>query len=73
MRGATVYVRFSRMLSRISIHAPHAGRDVVHALHDLVCIDISIHAPHAGRDPAEDREDRARHISIHAPHAGRDI
>ena len=37
------------MTARVSIHAPHAGRDYadVTALHPRK---VSIHAPHAGRD-----------------------
>ena len=55
----------------ISIHAPHAGRD----LGSLVAADkqiISIHAPHAGRDARTEESNNAFEISIHAPHAGRD-
>ena len=33
----------------ISIHAPHAGRDVT-SLSGSIVQNISIHAPHAGRD-----------------------
>ena len=56
----------------ISIHAPHAGRDlIVHEQnpHTLV---ISIHAPHAGRDLSQYEYHHHEGISIHAPHAGRD-
>ena len=35
---------------RISIHAPHAGRDRLNTLSSTISIFISIHAPHAGRD-----------------------
>ena len=49
MRGATCGRCLSCRFRRVSIHAPHAGRDVL-----IVCLDllfrVSIHAPHAGRD-----------------------
>ena len=49
MRGATPYVRRDRILHRVSIHAPHAGRDLVSFLPEPLH-KVSIHAPHAGRD-----------------------
>ena len=50
MRGATVDLPCPKHPGRISIHAPHAGRDVyIHGLFDALSF-ISIHAPHAGRD-----------------------
>src|ERR1039458_2743764 len=48
-RGATSAPGRLQVLSAVSIHAPHAGRDgasMDRALGDRV----SIHAPHAGRD-----------------------
>ena len=33
----------------VSIHAPHAGRDII-CRWDNFCSSVSIHAPHAGRD-----------------------
>ena len=62
-----------RTLQDISIHAPHAGCDLLHAAHAGAGHRISIHAPHAGCDSfiyvlATDFTD----ISIHAPHAGCD-
>ena len=49
MRGATIGQTAFSNVSHISIHAPHAGRDI-----DNYCKNpyklISIHAPHAGRD-----------------------
>ena len=50
MRGAT---RLGAVLCegrKVSIHAPHTGRDLV-GVEDTVCREVSIHAPHAGRDP----------------------
>ena len=56
---------------RVSIHAPHAGRDI------QSCFlrrnpNVSIHAPHAGRDHALLNSSFVLEVSIHAPHAGRD-
>ena len=49
MRGATDAALRRRYLHDISIHAPHAGRDVGHFVKPYIR-EISIHAPHAGRD-----------------------
>ena len=49
MRGATIMDWFGDTFFIISIHAPHAGRDV-HRLSGGEYDIISIHAPHAGRD-----------------------
>ena len=49
MRGATIRVDHSTVDGKISIHAPHAGRDFPNRK-TFWCKDISIHAPHAGRD-----------------------
>ena len=71
MRGATApYAGVLRSL-RISIHAPHAGRDVA-ILEGCGSSEISIHAPHAGRDCRTGAAWGSTQISIHAPHAGRD-
>ena len=50
MRGATPRRGGGRDGGRISIHAPHAGRDLHAAPGDAQRSGISIHAPHAGRD-----------------------
>ena len=42
-------------VTRISIHAPHAGRDSGSDTY-MTSLDISIHAPHAGRDPTHPRK-----------------
>ena len=49
MRGATRDTRRDIVLDDVSIHAPHAGRDVRFKHRVELCI-VSIHAPHAGRD-----------------------
>ena len=55
----------------ISIHAPHAGSDIILAL-TRALHKISIHAPHAGSDVASGIYSPNEAISIHAPHAGSD-
>ena len=49
MRGATILAQCGTPSLGISIHAPHAGRDV-EGVTERTYTDISIHAPHAGRD-----------------------
>ena len=49
MRGATRRPFFRRRPCSISIHAPHAGRDLYRP-RPFPRDNISIHAPHAGRD-----------------------
>ena len=49
MRGATGRGHRRCGQHRVSIHAPHAGRDSDSA-HDTLFRLVSIHAPHAGRD-----------------------
>ena len=51
MRGATRINKHDFSVKIVSIHAPHAGRDVA-ALGYSDNWDVSIHAPHAGRDSA---------------------
>ena len=51
MRGATYSWPEWRALRLISIHAPHAGRDLTAPASHCIAGGISIHAPHAGRDP----------------------
>ena len=49
MRGATRSISCIAQYGKVSIHAPHAGRD--EAVYPILPIRIvSIHAPHAGRD-----------------------
>ena len=49
VRGATITEIFRGVCHRVSIHAPHAGRDRASAA-ILTPSKVSIHAPHAGRD-----------------------
>ena len=71
MRGATQRADGIAPMLTISIHAPHAGSDVVLMLF-VVSFVISIHAPHAGSDRAYSAVIDWIAISIHAPHAGSD-
>ena len=67
MRGATFHFMFSFYVSRVSIHAPHAGRDY-DDLSGFCCIDVSIHAPHAGRDSSsQSRYNREACFNPRAP------
>ena len=43
-------IRLQSLYARISIHAPHTGRDFGLAYNEKVRKEISIHAPHTGRD-----------------------
>ena len=49
MRGATIAAAAIVDVPRVSIHAPHAGRDAKLYV-PYAGSDVSIHAPHAGRD-----------------------
>ena len=71
MRGATLGILYIRSTSNVSIHAPHAGRDICLEVKSRY-EEVSIHAPHAGRDIRRRRRLQHRLVSIHAPHAGRD-
>jgi len=72
MRGATRAAKIVWLQTCISIHAPHAGRDVLALSTVSTETAISIHAPHAGRDSGQHGFASGGWISIHAPHAGRD-
>ena len=50
MRGGTADSTDSSTQSVISIHPPHAGRDLGHPAAGCNEGHISIHPPHAGRD-----------------------
>ena len=72
MRGATLRIVGEHPRKQVSIHAPHTGRDEIHAPR-ITPLEVSIHAPHAGRDARCDGLPIVWPVSIHAPHAGRDI
>ena len=71
MRGATCVQPPSPTGQAVSIHAPHAGRDL-RSISFSNRSSVSIHAPHAGRDTADGYITDYYKVSIHAPHAGRD-
>ena len=71
MRGETIKKYFCFLLYAISIHSPHAGRDLSRPRKTIARY-ISIHSPHAGRDPGGDYMSEDYPISIHSHHAGRD-
>ena len=73
MRGATGFQLVQRFLPVISIHAPHAGCDVLIPMSAKTVDGISIHAPHAGCDLVVFALPPIAVISIHAPHAGCDV
>ena len=50
MRGATDAASSLSSMQRISIHAPHAGCDLIKSTLPVGSQPISIHAPHAGCD-----------------------
>ena len=55
IRGATPESKEKLLISRISIHAPHTGRDTEPFYRPFIHIFISIHAPHTGRDDSGSR------------------
>ena len=71
MRGATRTDTGQRACTRVSIHAPHAGRDP-RPPQGRYHKEVSIHAPHAGRDFVQQSVALDAAVSIHAPRAGRD-
>ena len=73
MRGVT-YARYSSdNQTEISIHTPHARRDLPWTMPLGQIPRISIHTPHARRDPRKKKEKADNAISIHTPHARRDF
>ena len=72
MRGATTCKVLQAFAWDISIHAPHAGRDIRAINHVVYKFDFNPRAPCGARPPLQTFPRRAPYISIHAPHAGRD-
>ena len=72
MRGVTGYRLFDLPHFYISIHTPHARRDIIGT---ILCnfLIISIHTPHARRDNCIGSRASKQEISIHTPHARRDL
>ena len=72
MRGATNSSISHLGLTRISIHAPHAGRDRGDRPADGERVNFNPRAPCGARRGRCTGVGQAQAISIHAPHAGRD-
>ena len=74
MRGATPLALFSRFHRKISIHAPHAGRDMQkRAESEINKIIFQSTRPMRGATADIGPKIGIDGISIHAPHAGRDL
>ena len=74
MRGATTDTELAYYVNQISIHAPHAGRDLRHA-DARFCLQSRYFNPRAPCGARRDSFLKSKGylcISIHAPHAGRD-
>ena len=72
MRGATRFTCIIGSGPRISIHAPHAGRDWVQDQNGNLPDNFNPRAPCGARHETETNTKEQKAISIHAPHAGRD-
>ena len=72
MRGATIYQVIYSGAKKISIHAPHAGRDLSRMLLLSIPINFNPRAPCGARPLDLVTIGADDDISIHAPHAGRD-
>ena len=72
MRGATHQMGVDTPALGISIHAPHAGRDVLGQRGDAIHDGFQSTRPMRGATEFPRRPAGTHPISIHAPHAGRD-
>ena len=72
MRGATGRARLGTVGHDISIHAPHAGRDVTSQVPVFSGREFQSTRPMRGATSLELCRLCPERISIHAPHAGRD-
>ena len=69
-RGRSDYIRFER----ISIHSPHAGRDLMMmGILSFKIVSFQSTLPMRGETISNDRINKEIYISIHSPHAGRDL
>ena len=73
MRGATTCKVLQAFAWDISIHAPHAGRDIRAINHVVYKFDFNPRAPCGARRLSPGCSSPFQFISIHAPHAGRDL
>ena len=72
MRGATLWWLIVRNALHVSIHAPHAGRDLKFKQYRPYGTFQSTR-PMRGATGAEHLRGHRHGVSIHAPHAGRDL
>ena len=72
MRGATKAFNQANAETNISIHTPHAGRDISKMLFRVKIGYFNPHAPCGARRLILPRFPAILSISIHTPHAGRD-
>ena len=72
MRGATRRIRELFLLSRISIHTPHAGSDRYGTALSRFFVNFNPHSPCGERRIRSSYRTRSVPISIHTPHAGSD-
>ena len=72
MRGATGTEATERGHFRISIHAPHAGRDTYRGGNRGMKNEFQSTRPMRGATEDSEKYRASYKISIHAPHAGRD-
>ena len=72
MRGATVPPGYGPTDVLVSIHAPHAGRDLLMGCKTRQWGCFNPRAPCGARQGLTARKHLSQQVSIHAPHAGRD-
>ena len=72
IRGATPNHGVDFPNLRISIHAPHTGRDEVAQKSIIDGLDFNPRAPYGARPTKPWKHQLKALISIHAPHTGRD-
>ena len=73
MRGATYRYRRKYDRSPVSIHAPRAGRDLIHRQRCLFPYWFQSTRPVRGATWTEYKGEGVEQVSIHAPRAGRDL
>jgi len=72
MRGETLLIDVSGSMDWISIHSPHAGRDLLFSSSSSLIFDFNPLSPCGERREMPDKVEMYANISIHSPHAGRD-
>ena len=72
MRGATEASIKDHLTAKVSIHAPHAGRDSTQTTPFVLSVSFNPRAPCGARQIIRPIDFDDTSVSIHAPHAGRD-